>query len=523
MSRVGQGDTLLGIDVGTSGCKIALFDIGGSLLCESYRSYPLIHLCSAWVEEDPVQGWWKAAAEGIREVSTGPGVDPERIRGISISCTNALVCVDKDGLPLRNALMQIDRRSIPQAESLRKSVGEEKIFGITGNRIAPGTFSAPLILWIKENEPQTFERTHKFLTPTGFLVHRLTGEYVMDWSRGATTLLFDTGGSRSWSQELLGTMGIPEEKLPRLCPSWEVVGEVGAAASRETGLARGTPVVAGAMDTVAAALGSGVVSNGECFYVLGSVGRICLCLDRPAFDMSFINTCHCIPDYWISIACMNGAGLSFRWFQEQLGQFETQRAQEMDESPFYLLELEAGKSLPGANRLLYLPYLAGERSPIWDPYARGVLFGLDTRHRRADLIRAFLEGVAFAARHNFEVFEAGMERKVEKVRMSGGGSRGTLWQQISADVLQKELAILDLPDTETFGNALLAGFGTGIYPDIRKISAELAKTSTEVKPDPRNAPLYSELYRLYRRIYSHLKDDFRALGETDQRDERQKS
>ena len=505
-------DALMGIDVGTSGCKVALFDFGGSLQAETYRSYPLIHPQPGWVEEDPVEGWWKAAVEGIREALFRSGMPAEGIGGISVSCTNALVCVDKDGVPLRNALMQIDRRSIPQAEALRQMVGEERVFEATGNRIAPGTFSAPLILWIKENEPRIFDRTHKFLVPTGFLVYQLTGEYVMDWSRGATTLLFDTGGSRSWSAKLCETVGIPKEKLPRSCPSWEVVGEVSQWASKETGLAPGTPVVAGAMDTVAAALGSGVVSSGECFYVLGSVGRICLCLDQPTFDVRFINTCHCIPDYWIAIACTNGAGLSLRWFKEQLGEWETAQARETGESPFHLLDLQAIQSRPGANRLLYLPYLAGERSPIWDPYARGVLFGLDAAHRKADLIRAFLEGSALAAKDNFETFEARLKKEIREVKMSGGGSRSTLWQEITADILGKELAISELSDTETFGNALLAGFGTGIYPDIRKTSTEMAKIGGRVKPKRQNAELYSKLYRLYKRIYTHLQEDFRELA-----------
>jgi xylulokinase len=505
-------DALMGIDVGTSGCKVALFDLRGSLQAEAYRSYPLVHPKPGWVEEEPLQGWWKAASEGIREVLTLSRIPAESIGGISISCTNALVCVDRNGAPLRNAIMQIDRRSIPQTESLQRLVGEKRIFQAAGNRIAPGTFSAPLILWIKENEPEIFDRTFKFLVPTGFLVHQLTGEYVMDWSRGATTLLFETGGSRSWSAELCEMTGIPEEKLPRSCPSWEVVGEVSRLASEETGLAPGTPVVAGAMDTVAAALGSGVVSSGESFYVLGSVGRICLCLDQPAFDARFINTCHCVPDYWISIACTNGAGLSLRWFKEQLGEWETAKARETGESPFRLLDSQALRSLPGANRLLYLPYLAGERSPIWDPYARGVLFGLDAAHQKGDLVRAFMEGAAFAARDNFESFETGLKRRIEGVRMSGGGSRSILWQEITADILGKELAILELPDTETFGNALLAGLGTGIYPDIRKTATEMAKIAKWVKPRRRNTELYARLYRLYKQVYAHLKGDFRELG-----------
>lgn len=506
----------MGIDVGTGGCKVALFDLGGSLRGQSYRPYPLIHCRPEWVEEDPLRGWWKSACEGIREVFSRSDVPAEGVKGISISCTNALVCVDEKGLPLRNALMQIDRRSIPQADSIQERVGPERIFQATGNRVAPGTFSAPLILWIKENEPRIFDKTHKFLVPTGFLVHRLTGEFTMDWSRGATTLLFETGGSRSWSARLCQMMGIPEEKLPPLYPSWEVVGEVSKQASEETGLAAGTPVVAGAMDTVVAALGSGVVSEEESFYVLGSVGRICLSLSQPTFDSRFINTCHCIPDFWISIACTNGAGLSLRWFQEQLGEWETRQAEEQNESPFHLLDQKAAQSPPGSNRLLYLPYLAGERSPLWDPYARGVLFGLDASHQKADLIRAFLEGVAFAAKDNFQTFEEILKKKIDQVRMSGGGSKSMLWQRITADVLQKEISILEYPDTEAFGNALLAGYGTGLFSDIRKTSKELSKISSRIRPNPAQEMIYSHLHHLYQQIYLHLKEDFRTLKKIDQ-------
>lgn len=501
----------MGIDVGTSGCKVALFDLKGNLRAESYRAYPLIHPRPDWVEEDPLGGWWKAASEGIREAIFRSDNTADQVKGISISCTNALISVDRSGAPLRNALMQIDRRSIPQAEALRQRIGEERIFGITGNRIAPGTFSAPLILWIMEHEPFIFEKTHKFLVPTGFLVHRLTGEYVMDWSRGATTLLFETGGSRTWSAELCETMGIPQEKLPRLCPPWEVVGEVTQGASKETGLAPGTPVIAGMMDTVAAALGSGVVCQGESFYVLGSVGRICLCLNQPVFDPRFINTCHCIPDRWISIACTNGAGLSFRWFKEQLGELETAEAQELGESPYHLLGLKAAQSIPGANRLIYLPYLAGERSPIWDPYARGVLFGLDARHQKADLIRAFMEGAAYAARDNFEAFQEGIGHPIPEVIMSGGGSRSPIWCEITADILDKTVSVLDLHDTETLGNTLLAGFGTGLLPDLLQSSKEWAKKGRRIEPNGQNRDLYDRLFFLYKRIYQDVKEDFQVL------------
>jgi xylulokinase len=507
--------TLLGIDIGTSGCKVALFDLGGIPLAASYRSYPLITLEPQAVEEDPLQGWWKSASDAIREVLARAEVSPKTIRGISVSCTNALVCVDADGNPLRPAIMQLDRRSIREAEWIRQVIGQEQVFRITGNPIAPGTFSAPLMLWIKQNEPWIFERTYKFLSPTGFLVHRLTGEFTMDWSRGATTMLFETAGSRSWSSYLCDRMGIPIEKLPPLYPSWQIVGEVSRKASEQTGLAAGTPVVAGAMDTVCAALGCGALNQGDAFYVLGSVGRICLVLQKPSFDIRFINTCHCLPDRWISIACTNGAGLSLRWFKDQLGGRECVQAEKKGQNPFLLLDEEAKKSPPGAKNLVYLPYLAGERSPIWDPFARGVLFGLDARHERSDLIRCLLEGVAFAALDNFLRLEANLQGEIERVTMSGGGARSDIWRKITADVLQKEILVSSIADTETFGNALLAGFGTGIFPDIQKTCQQLCKISARVSPDANNRSLYSRLFHLYRQLYSHLKLDFLSLAEVD--------
>jgi len=369
---MGEGKYLLGIDVGTTGCKTELIDIKGISIAKAYREYPLIFPKPGWVEADSENTWWKSTVDTIKEVLAKSRANHGEIAGISISCTNALLPVGKNGTPLRNAIMQLDKRTIPQAEWINTTMGEE-VVKINGNRASASGTSAPIILWIKENEPEIFEKTYKFLWPGGFIVHRLTGEFTMEWSRASWTNLFETGGSKNWSTQLCEKMGIPVEKLPPLYPSWEVVGEVTGGASKITGLAKGTPVVGGMADTPAAAVGSRVVVPGRSLYVLGTVGRPSVVLEKPVFDSRFVNCCHAVPNYWFSLGATDASGLSIKWFRDLFGQQEVSIGKQLEKSPFELLDEQAMQSPPGANGIVYLPYLTGERSPIWDPYAKGLL------------------------------------------------------------------------------------------------------------------------------------------------------
>lgn len=502
---------LLGIDVGTTGCKTELLDVEGNTVARSYREYPLIYPRISWVEHDAETGWWQATIDTTREVLGKSGIDSKEIKGVSISCTNALVAVDKEGNPLRPAIMQFDKRTIAQVDRIKAKLGD-KVVQITGNQPAASGTSAPIILWLKENEPEIYKKTYQFLWPGGFVVHKLTGNFTMEWSRASWTCLFETGGKQQWSEELCNAMDISMDKLPPLSPSWQIVGEITGKAAEITGLAKGTPVVGGMADTPAAGIGTGAVSPGQTCHVIGTTARPCVVLGKPIFDPRVVNCCHGVPGSWFSLGVLENAGSSIKWFRDLFGQQEVSLAGLMKQNAFDLLDQEAEQSPPGANGVIYLPYLNGERSPIWDPYARGVLFGLSGSHKRADVIRAILEGVAFGFAHNLELFEKALGVKLDEVSLSGGGSKSLVWQQIHADVSGKKMNVVKVKESEAIGNSILAGFGVGIYKDMEAAAKQVIKVERVVEPRREYKERYSEMFEVYKSIYRHVKEDFVQLA-----------
>jgi len=502
---------LLGVDVGTTGCKTELMDFKGASTARAYREYPLIFPKVSWVEHDGEMGWWKATVDTIQEVLQKSKIDPQEIKGVSISCTNALVAVDKEGNQLRPAIMQFDKRTIDQVQWIKAKLGDT-VIQITGNQPSASGTSAPIILWIKEHEPEIFKKTHYFLWPGGFVNYKLTGQFSMEWSRASWTCLFETGGKQVWSEKICSALDIPQDKLPPLVPSWKIIGEITDRAARITGLAKGTPVVGGMADTPAAGIGTGCVAPGRTCQIMGTTGRPSVTLDKPIFDPRFINCCHAVPGCWFSLGAVDNAGLSIKWFRDQFGQQEVSMANLTKRNAFDLLDEEASLSPAGSNGIIFLPYLAGERSPIWDPYARGVLFGLSVTHTRSDIIRAVLEGVAYTFTHNLEIFEGDMGMKMDEVFLSGGGSKSLMWQQMHADVSGKVVKVVKVKESEAIGNSILAGFGVGIYKDMVKAADQVIKIEKVVEPIPENVDRYKKLFPFYKKLYSHLKEDFAELS-----------
>lgn len=498
---------LLGIDIGTTGCKSTVYDFEGKKIAGDYREYFLKYPQPGWAEID-ADTWWEAVVETIRGVSS-KGIDLSEIQGIGISCTNSIMPVDREGNPLRRAIMQIDQRTGKEIDWLKGNIGEEQIFKVTGNRIAPGTFSAPVILWIKENEPEIYNRTFKFLVPTGYIVQKLTGNFTIDPSRASTTMLFDIT-KQEWDPDLTREMGVTIDKLPEIIPSYEIAGSVTEEASMITGLKSGTPVVTGCMDTVAAALGSGTVKNGDVFSILGTVGRLGICIDKPEFDNRFVNCCHGVPGTWLSMAAINGTGSSYRWFRDNFGQLESILANETGENSYEILNREAKKSPAGSRGVIYLPYLAAERSPIWDSDVCAAFIGLNISHKRADVIRSVLEGISYAFRHNLDIFKEQLGINIEDVIISGGGARSELWRQILADIMNVNLLLLGNKESETLGAAFLAGKGLGVYDDFNRLTPVIEDKKT---PSTEQTKVYEEIYEVYRDLYLNLKDSFNRLGQ----------
>ncbi len=500
---------LLGIDIGGTGVKAGVFTLGGGLVGSGYGEYKMISTVPGQAEHD-AELWWQAAVKAIREACQSLATG--QIRAIGIGCTNGLIAVDKQGKPIRPAIMLWDQRALPEVERIMESLGAETVFSVTGNPLAPGAFSLPTILWLKHNEPQSYAAAHKLMVPGGYLVARLTGEFTIDHSRASTTLLFDIR-RRCWHQPFLEALEIDKDKLPRIVGCDEVVGAVTAEAARLTGLQPGTPVVGGCMDTIGASLGTGVLDEGQCFVIMGTAARVAGPLRSPRFDSRFMNCTHVFDGCWQYIGAINGVGSALRWVRDTIALKEHEEAERNGQNVYDLITGQAAQSPPGSKGLLFLPYLAGERTPLWDPYARGVFFGVTLGHNRGDLFRSVLEGAAFAIRHVVELLESGSNLQIKELHIGGAAASSSVWNQIIASVLGKKVVSLTQSHTEVLGAALLAGVGLELYADYYQAVAETVVTGAPYIPDHEAHQAYNKLFPMYKQLYHDNKHHFARLVE----------
>ena len=502
---------MLGVDIGSTRMKAGLFDMEGRQVALKYVEYPILH-------EEPLAGvhdarnWLVSFKTLVRTLLRTRDVVATNIVGISVDCLcPSLIPASRDGSPLMNSIFFMDRRSIGEAKWMERAIGNNVFFSITGNRIAHSAFSAPIMLWIKRKHPKVFKETFKFLHGNGFIEQYLTNEFSMDWTNASFTLLFETRNRRRWSQRLCGEIGLPIDKLPDLKAPWEVVGEVTGEASRETGLAKGTPVIAGGADTACAALGVGAVENGDAMEDGGTATKLAVATGRPDFPIESLNRCHVVPERWLVVAASSTTGALLRWLKDLLGTYRNEtKGKEMD--VYKLMDKDAARSPPGANGVIVLPYFApgGERSPIWDPYARGVIFGLTLANQRRDIVRAVLEASAYALKDNIMMIE-GHGIKIGTIRLSGGQASSELWRGIKADVTGKSMALTTHVEATVFGTALLAGFGSGQYTDLRRVAKELVSVREVRRPNRAVAHDYNENFNAFKDTYERLRPGFRKL------------
>lgn len=501
-------ELLVGIDVGTTGVKAVLCDGEGRILAQAGEEYPTHYPQPGWAEQDP-DDWWRALCGLL------PQLFAERqateVAGVAVSCqAPTVVAVNAAGRPLAPAQLWMDRRAEAQCDMLAEQVGGETIAAINGGRI-DSYYQAPKLLWLRDAAPDVYTAAHAFLQPNGYIVHKLCGRFSVDAAHGPLTLYFDSAAG-TWSAALLERMGLDAGKLPPLYPCAAVVGEVTAAAQEATGLAAGTPVLAGAVDGAAAGLEAGLVTAGDAVEMSGQSSVLVVASDRPYFGRELIPLGHAVPGRWLVVGAMVASGGALRWVRDQLGAEERRAAAAAGCDPFDLLTAQAAASPPGANRLLFLPYLYGERSPIWDSRARGVFFGLSQATTKADLVRAVLEGAAFGLRHNVETAAAG-GFPLARLVCVGGGTRSALWNQIKADVLQQPLTVPAAATGAPLGDAILAAVGVGLHGDIAAAVAAMCGPGRLYTPDPGLAPLYDASYALYRDLYPALRSSFHRLAE----------
>ena len=500
----------IGIDLGTSACKLLLVDEAGAIVNEVTHEYPLIFPHPGWSEQKP-EDWWSAVVTGVPELLRG--FDASEVAGIgSGGQMHGLVALDEADNVIRPAILWNDGRTSKEVDYLNNVVGKDKLSSLTAN-IAFAGFTAPKLLWMRENEPENFKKIAKIMLPKDYLTYKLTGVHACDYSDASGMLLLDVQ-HKCWSKEMLDICGVSESQMPQLFESFAVVGTLTKEAAQTLGLPETVKVVAGAGDNAAAAVGTGTVRYGKAFTTLGTSGVVFAHADSVSIDPSGrVHTfCSAVPGKWAVMSCTLAAGQSLRWLRDTCCAGEVAEAAKQGVDPYELMTALAEKTPIGADGLLFLPYLMGERSPLLDEKARGAFIGLSGGHGRDHLIRAVLEGVTYSQRQCVDVLR-GMNVPTEEMMACGGGARSAFWRQMLADVygcpIQTAKAALEGP---ALGVAILAGVGTGVYPSVESACDAIVKPDTVLYPDAECGRAYEPYYQLYLRQYPALRETFHALA-----------
>lgn len=498
---------LLGIDLGTSACKIAVFDFEGNVIAHHTSYYHTFYPYKNYVEQDANE-WWKAVCKGIQNVLNSNNIIPNEIAGIGVDGTSwACLPIDKKGNPLYRVMVWLDRRANQQAEQMKEKLGEERLIALSGNPV-DAAYIVPKILWLKQNKPDIYDRTYKFLQSNAFIVYKLTGEFSQDYSQGYGFHFFNISRG-CWDERVAEEIGISLELMAPFFHSHEVVGTVTRKAAEETGLIPGIPVVAGGLDAACCTLGAGVVKPGQAQEQGGQAGGMSIQIDRPVIHPKLILGYHVVPDQWLLQGGTVGGSGTLRWFVEQFcfSLFDTVN---QVKNIFENMSQEASKIPPGSGGLIFLPYMAGERSPIWDTKARGVFFGLSYDKTMAHMVRAIMEGVGFSLLHNLKTAEE-VGVYTTELNSVGGAANSFVWTQIKSDITGKIIKVPSSDYAAALGSAILAGVGVGIYKNFEEAVRKTVKVQRVHKPDQKNYEIYREYYTLYLELYQKLRECFVKL------------
>jgi len=490
----------LGIDVGTGGTRALIIDELGRVIASAtgdHQAFASPRI--GWAEQDP-DDWWGACSVAVRKALTQGHVRGEQIACVGLSGQmHGAVLLDEQAHVVRPALIWCDVRTEQQSQDLTAQIGAERLIQLTCNP-ALTNFTLTKCLWVRENEPESWNKVRSVMLPKDYVRLQLTGERATDVSDASGTLLLDVT-HRRWSKEILSLVHMDESLLPDLYESQEICGQISAAGAAATGLQAGTPVVAGAGDQAAGAIGMGVVSSGTVSATIGTSGVVLAATSGPALDpRGRLHTfCHAVPGRWLVMGVTQAAGLSLRWFRDQFGAGTNSQG-----NSYERLTADAASAPPGCDGLLWAPYLMGERTPYLDPAARGVLVGLTASHTRAHVIRAMLEGVAFSLRDTFTIFQE-IEVPVKTIRLGGGGARSPLWRQIQADVYGQQVEMVEAEEGAAYGAAILAGVGVKAWPSVDAACDAAVRVAGQVDPNSGDSLVLDKAYAKYRRIYPAMK------------------
>jgi len=490
-------------DLGTTGNKATLFDAEGKLCGSAFYAYGTDYAHTGWAEQNP-EDWWQAVCTSTRALLSQAGVSGSDIACITFS-GQMMGCVplDAQARPLRNAIIWADQRSVEQEQWVSEQIDRATVYRITGHRLS-ASYSLCKMLWLRDHQPDVYANAHKFVHAKDAMVARMTGVFVTDPSDASSMNLYDLEAG-TWSEAIVSAAGIERRQLPDVIASAAVAGTVLASVADELGVPVGTPVVIGAGDGSSAAAGAGCVGDGVAYNYVGSSSWIGVATRQPIYDPAFrtFTWGHMLPNMYTPTGTMQAAGASYQWTRDQLALPEVQAAAAQHISPYELMNAEGAKSTLGANKLLYLPYLMGERSPRWNTRARGAFIGLTIRHTRADMLRAVLEGVTMNLRIILEAFTT-QGTQIEAMRVIGGGARGRFWNQLMANIYGMPIQRMSfLEEATSMGAALAGGIGVGLYSDYSMID-QMNPVAEIIEPDPAQQAAYREIFPVFEATYQAL-------------------
>jgi len=506
-----MSELVLVIDAGTTGVRSMVFDQEGDVKARVYSEFSSFYPHPSWVEQK-ADSWWENACTTIQHCLQEENLSTESIIGISVTNQReTVVPIDENGVSLRNAIVWQDRRTVPQCTEIKSKIPPAQTYSITGLTIDP-YFTAPKILWLRENERSHYNAAEKFLLVHDYLIYKLSGEHITDYSNASRTLLFDIHAG-AWSQKMLELLDIPSEKLPRPVPSGIKIGELTGDAAKETGLKAGTPIISGGGDQQCAALGVGVVKEGMIKTTTGT-GTFMLAHSKTVrLDPSRRVLCsrHVVPNSFVVEASMFTTGSALKWYRDNLGSEEVSIADERGCDPYDIITEAAMKTPPGAEGVIHIPHFVGAGAPHWNPYARGIFAGLSLGHTRYHLIRSILEGVSYDIRSNLEVMrELGLPS--QEMRVTGGAARSEAWMQIQANVLRVPVIRTEMEEATAVGAAILAFKGVNVFKSVVQAANQMVKTKPSLKPTKETHDIYAKGYSRFKALYNavssiHWDDD----------------
>jgi len=486
-------DYILGIDIGTSACKVAVFDKAGNVIVSDTGIYNIYYPQNGYVEQKPAE-WWTAVCKSIKNILSSGKVNPNDIKSIGIDGQSwSAILIDKTGEALFDNPIWMDSRAIGICDEIKNSVGEKAVFELCGNPLTPN-YTTPKIIWFRRNFPDIFKKTYKVLQSNSYIVYKLTGKLSQDLSQCYGLCFYDMR-KKTWDKDMAKTLDINIDLLPDIYYCHDIVGAVTKEAADLTGLLEGTPVIAGGVDSASGTLGAGVISDGETQEQGGQSGGMSICMSGFNPHEKLILCHHVVPDKYLLQGGTVGGGASYKWLRENF--FPDLSFAEMDKL--------ANQVPPGSDGMIFLPYMAGERSPIWDPKAKGVFYGFDFSKNKAHFIRSVMEGVAYSIVHNLDTAKK-TGSVIGTLYSNGGSANSDLWMQIKSDATNRPIAVPLSDISTTLGSAILAGVAVGIYADF----ADAVKTSVVIKktfyPNAENHEVYMKRYETYLEIYGNLKE-----------------